>query len=299
MKRGIKIGVLVTASLMLSIFFGCSIEHESTIGQFTTVANFPMYYLVGGDDPKSGALYKVSEVSEGQTVESELVASGFTSTGSPAQDTAGNIYIPEVLPEPDGRILKLAQKTTEAKEFIVDLDYPTGVALDTFNQLYVIENGKHRVMKNDASGMITAFKDTEIHSPEMGIIDDEDNLYLVETGASVVSKTNASGVRKVVTPTIDGIISVAIDAAGVINILTVDANEGTGKILRVIDENTTNEVVTGLINPLSFAFDSANAMYIAEGAPANRISRYASGESSRRVIVNTVDEPRALIFTPF
>lgn len=278
---------------------GCAVEHESTIGQYTLAANFPMYYLVSDDTEKSGALYKVSEVSVGQTVESELVATGFTSPGSIAQDTAGNIYIPETLPAPDGRILKLRPGNTEATDFIVNLDYPTGVALDTFNQVYAIENGLHRISKNDATGIFSIFKDTEIRSPEMGIMDKDDNLYLVESGDMIISKTSPSGERTVASPVIEGILGVALDGSGILNVLSVSASDGVGKILRVIDAETTEEIVSGLVNPLAFAFDSANAMYIAEGAPVNRISRYAAGESARRIIVNTVAEPRALIFTPF
>ena len=81
--------------------------------------------------------------------------------------------------------------------------------------------------------------------------------------------------------------------------LTVNAAEGYGKIIRVLDQNTTEDLVVELVNPLAFAFDSSNAIYIAEGAPVNRITRFAAGESSRRIIVETEDEPLAIIFTPF
>jgi DNA-binding beta-propeller fold protein YncE len=258
-----------------------------------------MHYLTDSGVEGGGALYKVSEVSVGQLVDSELVLSGFTTPGGLAQDSAGDIYLAETRPAPEGRVLKLKPSKDTAMEFVTNLDYPTGVAIDSFNQVYIIENGQHQVSKFDATGVYSLFKDTEIESPEVGVMDANDNLFLVESGTQVVSKINPTGERQVVTPPLEGILGVAVDAAGYVNVLTVNASEGYGKIVRILDQNTTEDLVDELVNPLAFAFDSSNAIYIAEGAPVNRITRFAAGESSRRIIVETVDEPLAIIFTPF
>ncbi len=294
MRNIVKLRIFLFAWLS-----ACSSEHASTIGQFGKSANFPMYYMVGGDIPQSGDLYKVTEVSVGQIVESELVASGMTAPGGMAQDTVGNIYITETLPAPDGRVLKIPAGGDVAKDFMIDLDYPTGVALDMFNQVYIIENGQHRVTKYDATGAVTAFKNDEIGSPEAGVMDANDNLYLVESQTNIISKIDHAGNRQVISPPLEGIRDIAIDAAGIVYVLWADSESGTGKIFKLLDENTFEAVMTDLISPMAIAFDSANALYIAEGAPVNRISRFVSGEASRRIIVNTAGEPRTMIFTPY
>lgn len=287
------------ALALLPVAFACSAERESTIGRFGRVAEFPLYYMTGGDTPESGALYRVSEVSIGQVVGSELVATGFTAPGGLAQTSTGLVLVPQALAAPDGKILSVEPQSGTVREVLVDLDYPTGVAVDAFNQLYVIENGRRRVLKKDATGAVTVFKGADIGSPEVGVMDAADNLYLVESENDLVSRIDPSGVRSALTPAMTGIRDLAIDAAGVLHVLWVDADLGTGTILKYGAEAAAEAVVVDLINPLAIAFDSANALYVAEGAPENRISRLGAGELSRRVIVHTAGEPQALLFTPF
>lgn len=257
-----------------------------------------MYFIAGGATPGSGALYKVSEVSTGQVVTSELILSELTAPSGLTMDTAGNIYFTETLPFPDGKIRKIAANKAEARDYIQNLDYPTGVAIDTFNQLYVLENGQRRVLRHLATGAFETFADTEIGSPEVGTIDIRDNLYLLESEPTAVSRIDPRGGREMLTAPDANLRDMALDMSGIVHLLQVDVDSGLGKILRVTGD-ATEDVVVDLINPTAIAFDGANALYIAEGSPANRISRYAAGETVRRIIVTMNVEPNAIIFTPF
>jgi hypothetical protein len=139
---------------------------------------------------------------------------------------------------------------------------------------------------------------TATSSPEEAIFDSNDNLFLVEAGSRVVSKIDPSGNRTVISPVVSGILDTAINSAGCIFVLETNKEKGTGKVDKVIDPNSIEEILTDLISPLAIIFDSANALYVAEGAPANRISRFVEGESNRRVIINTEGEPRGITFSP-
>ena len=285
--------------LSICLMTGCGIKgSESTLGKFSRSAQFPMHYIAGGDTPGSGSLFRVAEVSVGQTVASEWLLDGLTAPGGITQDFAGNIFVSETLPEPDGRVLKVEPGSTELIEVVTGLDYPTGVAIDSFNQLYVLENGKQRVLKLEATGILQEFGSGDISSPEEAIFDSSDNLFLVEAGSQIVSKIDPSGNRTVISPVVSGILDTAINSAGRIFVLETNQEEGTGKVNKVIDSSSTEEILTELISPLAIIFDSANALYVAEGAPANRISRFVEGESNRRVIISTEGEPRGITFSP-
>jgi hypothetical protein len=290
---------ILMVSLVIGTLCGCGIKGgESTLGKYNRDANFPMHYIAGGDTPGSGSLYRIDEVSVGQSVASDFVIGGLTAPGGLIQDFAGNIYVSETLPQPDGRILKLRPNSSEFIEVINGLDYPTGIAVDSFNQLYVLENGKQRILKLDAIGVLSEFIASEISSPEEGVFDNNDNLFLVEASGQIVSKISPSGERSVVTPVISGLLDTSINSGGRIFVLETDQDEGTGKVLKVNDSTSTEEILSDLISPLAIIFDNANALYIAEGAPANRISRYIEGEASRRVIITTEGEPRCITFSP-
>ena len=287
--------------LSVAAFFcaACGGKGQSTIDKFGREANFPMFYTSVSEKAGGCALYKVSEVSIGQSVASTLVIDGLSNIGGAVQDLAGNIYLAVNQAAPAGKILRILAGSSEAKDFILNLDYPTGVAVDTFNQVYVIENGKHQVSRLDAAGSYTTFKSDELQSPEVGLVDTSDNLFLVEGDAKVVSKISPSGVREVMSPMIAGIRDVAVDNAGVVHVISADNESGLGKVLKIVGPGESVEVVVGLENPMGIGFDSANALYISEGAPANRISRYVNGEGSRKVIITSDVEPGAILFTPF
>ena len=272
---------------------------EPVIGNFSKIAKFPLYYLVDGGAAGSGSLFSVPKVSVGETVTSDLVVNGLSSPRGLDQDSAGKIYFAESLAGTEGRVRKIGAGTQTAVDVVNSLNTPTGVAVDTFNQLYIIENGEHRVMKLDGAGKYSVFKDSELASPEVGRFDLNDNLYLVEAGASAVTKTTPSGERQNVTPSDPGVIGVGFDAGGVLHVLTVDRSTNLGAVQRVVDENTVTDVATGLVNPTAFVFDGFNVLYVAEGAPLNQISRQVLGDEERRIIVNTVGEPQDLLFTPF
>ncbi len=258
-----------------------------------------MYFIAGGDAPGTGALYQVEEVSRGQAVSSTILLSGLTGPTGLTHDFTGHVFVTETLPFPEGKIKKATIKSRTVDDYIVDLDYPTGIAVDSFNQVYVVENGKKRVTRLLGTGKFEVFRQENLGSPEVGQMDAADNLYLLESDFSVVSRIDSHQNREVISPAVKNIRDIALDASDIPHILVVDMDLGIGEVLRVVDANTTESVVGGLINPTAIAFDSANALYISEGSPANRITRYVIGEEVRRVIVTLDVEPNAITFTPY
>lgn len=283
---------LASGAALLLVALGCGKTPNAGIP-----ADFPLFFVAGAT-LETGSLYKVEALTGGSAVTARLVRGGLVAPGGLAQDHAGNLYVAEALPEPEGRVLRLSPDGGAPVPVIVGLSYPTGVVLDTFNQIYAIENGRQRVTKLGATGELSGFKTTELASPESGVMDAQDALYLVEAGTSVVSRLAPTGERAVLTAEVPGLRATAVDATGAVHVLVVDADMATGKVYRVEGLDRLVVVTEDLVNPLALAFDGENALYVAEGAPAQRISRLGAGETTRRVIVTTEGEPRSLTFTP-
>jgi sugar lactone lactonase YvrE len=288
------------ALLVLSSTVACGEPNASSLGRFGREANFPLYYLVSGDSASSGAIYRVAEVAAGETAASELVVDGLTSPSGLAEDSAGNLFVTETLPGPDGSVKRIAAGTTTPRPLILDLSYPTGIAVDSFNQIYVLENGRDRVLRLSAHGRLETLVDSGIGSPETGTMDLNDNLFISEAESTAITMVHPDGALEAVAPDVaTGINGIAVDSSGRLHVLVVDIAAQTGRILCAETPGVYVEVATDLVNPTAIAFDSANALYVAEGAPANRISRIVAGETTRRAVVEADGEPVAIAFTPF
>ncbi len=278
---------------------GCGTGSGSIADRFGKPANLPLYYLVAGERENAGVLYRLGNAADGETAESTPLVSGLNQPLGLAQDFAGNLYISELLPEPDGSIQKILAGSSTAANYLSGLDLPSGVAVDSLGQVFVMENGKHRIIKIDGSDTASAFIDTEISSPESGVFDSRDDLFLVEIGNNVVSRIAPSSVRTIVSPFLDGLRSVTVSPSGDVFALVVNPIDQTGQIVRLSGTLDTEEVAAGLINPASIACDSFGFIYISEGAPANRISSISLDNGEFRVIGKTPGEPGAMVLTPF
>ncbi len=258
----------------------------------------PLYYLASDVDTKAGGLYRISTVAEGATTDSELLVEGFNNPLGLTQDHAGNIYVTEVLAEPEGSVKKIIYGSGEFSDFVIGLDYPSGLAVDSFEQLYISENGKDRVIKINGSEKASALSDS-VSSPELAMIGDEDAVYLVEAGDQVISKISTNGEREVVSPVLVGLRSVAVSPSGVVYALLTDEASAIGEIVRVLNDSETELVGDELINHAAIACDAFGFIYVSEAAPANVISRISLETGAYQVISEAAENPGAITLTPF
>lgn len=276
----------------------CAPDGVPTIGVFARQLNFPMYYATSDGEEGGGRINRVSEASAGEAVGSTELASGLSFPGALAVDHFGNVFVTETRPAPLGALKTVRHGETTVRDVVVELDYPTGVVVDSFQQSYIAENGRNRIARIGLRDGLVAFGD-ELPSPEFLAIDEDDSIVATEGDSGVIRVFRADGTLATLSAPIAGLASVAIDAAGNVHALVLEPNSGTGRVLLVDPQGSTTEILADLINPTALAFDGANALYVAEGSPANRISRLDPGAVSRRVIILTTGEPQAIAFTPF
>ncbi|MCP4698826.1 MAG: hypothetical protein GY862_18540, partial [Gammaproteobacteria bacterium] len=78
-------------------------------------------------------------------------------------------------------------------------DAPSGLAVDSANNVYVSDTGNHRIQKFDSRGTfrlawgISGSGDGEFNSPNYMAIDSEDNVYVADNGNSRIQKFDNTG----------------------------------------------------------------------------------------------------------
>ncbi|MEU5418492.1 hypothetical protein ACFY1P_11220 [Streptomyces sp. NPDC001407] len=200
---------------------------------------------------------------------------GFIADGGPAVatrlntpcdvtlDAAGNLYIADTSNHrvrkvfPNGNITTVAGTGTAG--FISDggpavatrLNTPTGVAVDAAGNLYIADQGNHRVRKVDQNGTIWTVAGngqagyvsdggpavaTKLYSPHQVVVDPAGNLYIADWNNHRVRKVDANGI-----------------------ITTVAGNGVAGYI-----SDGGPAVATRLHYPGALVLDAAGSLYIAE-----------------------------------
>lgn len=278
----------------------CAEGVQPSLGRYTRLADFPLYFLSSSDGGEYSQLFVVTSVASGTSASGELLLAGLPGASSLAADTAGQLYMTHALEAPLGKLSRYDTASASLKQIIVDLSYPTAVTVDSFNQAYVLENGRSRVLRLSGAGRLQNLAESGIESPEVGTMDGSDNIYLTTAGSNDVARLTPDGqLSWITTGSQRTVLAVALDPSGILHLLEVDAATETGQIWQVLADGERRLVLYDLVNPTAMAFDSSGALYVGEGAPAYRISRLVAGEEVRRAVVNTEGEVVAIAFTPY
>ena len=187
-----------------------------------------------------------------------------------AIDTASNVYVADTgnhmirVITPFGLATDLAgtggaeYKDGPGRDAI--FDGPEGVAVDTFGNVYVADNGWGRIQKITPGGKITTVA-RALDGPDGLAVDSGGNLY-VDQANDVVEMISPQGMTTTLSsfPS-DTMAGVAVDGAG--NVYVADNN----KIYKAPPNGTaTNWVTNGVTfsSPTGVAVDSSNNVFVAD-----------------------------------
>ena len=143
------------------------------------------------------------------------------------------------------------------------LHYPSGLAFDSSNNLYVADYSAGAIRRISASGALTTFASLLI--PYGLAFDNSGNLFVSHLGTT--SNTNFDTVSRI---TSDGTVStfatgftapsgMAFDSTGHLYV----ANRDAGTISKVTPSGTVSTFATGLSFPVGLAFDAIGRLYVA------------------------------------
>jgi sugar lactone lactonase YvrE len=183
----------------------------------------------------------------------------FSGPWAAAVDSAGNVYVADsgndVIRKIDtaGNITLLAGSPdvtgfTDGYQYYARLNYPTGVALDSAGNLYVVDEGNAAIRKIDAGGNVTTLagngtsgyvdgpgSSAEFSAPIGIAVDSAGNLYVADQGNQVIRK---------------------IDTAE--NVTTLAGQPGT------LGSANGNGSAAQFKYPCGMAIDSAGNLYVAD-----------------------------------
>ena len=82
------------------------------------------------------------------------------------------------------------------------LNYPTDIAIDSLNNLYITDTNNNRLRKIDTSGIITTFlgdgSEEQLNHPTGITIDNHNNLYLADTKNHLIRKLDPQGLMTII-----------------------------------------------------------------------------------------------------
>ncbi len=181
----------------------------------------------------------------------------------------------------------------------IGLSSPSDIAWDQRGGLYVVEAGKHRVLRIDATGLITTIAGTgspgntgegglavhaSLNSPSSVAVDGKDNVYIIDTGRIV--RVDAAGVLTRI-PYYDplGVVDLAVDGVGNLylpygywsaSVVRVDPSSGSWAFAagtRQAGYSGDGGPATSaeIEYPHGVAFDTAGNLYIASETHVRRV----------------------------
>lgn len=193
------------------------------------------------------------------------------------RDLAGVLYVSDS----NGRVIRIEPESTTIvlggpDQFPWDQpDYPSSIAMDSTDNLYVSDWTKNRVQKVTPAGVLSVVAesgpagDDPLSSPASITVDASDNLYISDTGNDRIVKVAGDGsfvtVADLTTIPDDPVsgayartLALAIDPAGLVNFC--DANRSFRVTAAgAIEEFTTGATFSGCSD---LGFDAAGNMYV-------------------------------------
>jgi len=180
-------------------------------------SNNSIYY--GSDSP---TLNKITPAQTSSTLASPSISTGFTSVGGIAVDTADNVYFSDTNTHTIQKIDALTGAITtvagtgvlgaavnNVQASLAQFNSPSGLAIDSFGDLYVADSGNHSVRKIDMqTGLVTILAGTGVsgYTGDYGLaanaqlsfpygitLDSASTIYITELGNHTVRKFSEGG----------------------------------------------------------------------------------------------------------
>jgi uncharacterized protein (TIGR03437 family) len=246
------------------------------------------------------------------------VLSQLASPRNVVADAAGNIYFSEFSGHrvrkiaPDGFVTLIAGTGTSgalgdgAIATGAQLNYPAGLALDGFGNLYIADSGNNRIRKV-SGGKISTVLSTELSTPTSVAVDTAGNIYVADTGNQRIRKLTAAGtITTIPVPARD----LALDSAG--NLVVADIAHvfrvlGSGAVSIIagdggyLSRGDGGPATLARLNaPSGVAVDATGNVWIADTANARiRMVSAANGTISSVVSGSSqLNTPQQIAFDP-
>jgi sugar lactone lactonase YvrE len=187
------------------------------------------------------------------------------------------------------------QITTLAPSGLSNLNGPSGVAVDSQENIYIADSGNNAIkMLSAATLQVTTLVSTGLNGPLGIAVDGLGNIYIADTGNNAVEEWSASTqqMTTLVSTGLNGPGGVAVDSQGNVYI----ADTGNNAIEQWIAE--TQEVVTlvdsGLSGPGGVAVDGEGNVYIADTGNGDIVEWNASTKQTMAVVSTGLGGPRGV-----
>ena len=167
------------------------------------------------------------------------------------------------------------------------LNWPNGVALDAFGNLYFADSNNNRIRKVDTNGIITTVV-SNLHYPTCLTFDVSDNMYIADCNSSLILVVGTNGVKTTLAAgPLEEPFGVALDSSGNLYVADTDDNRVqevsiNGLVTTVAGTGTDGYSGDGgaatnasLSAPKGVAFDSFGNLYVADWGN-NRIREVAT-----------------------
>ena len=209
-------------------------------------------------------------------------------TGDIAQ---GQTHLERAIASGNNRVLKVPVAGGAAITLVTGLNKPTGVAVDSGDNVYVADSGNNRLMKVPAASGVPTPLLIGLNKPTGVALGSGGGLYITDSGNNRVLKLAAAGGTP--TPLLTGLnnpTAVVVDNAGNLYI----ADSGNNQVLKLAAGTAIpTPLLTGLRKPADLAVDSAGNLYIID-AGNNQVLKLAAGATTPTPLLTGLNNPTAV-----